>query len=164
MLTRAERRSRSITTEPEFLLTTAEKQFKWLMGLWAITFAAGAAAALTPISWVLVFAAHIPWLAKHQQELSQLYGNPVLAVATAAGELQLALFAWMIAWGVRRNNALAWLIVVGKVVFITGFSLFLIADGWPPFIHSLLISALAFDVIQLVTTVVFRQRAVHSRA
>lgn len=163
MLTRAERRAKSIVAEPEFMLTAAEKQFRWLMGLWAITFAAGAAAALTPPSWVLAFSARVPMLANYQHELSQLYGNPVLAVATGAGEFQLALLAWLIAWGVRRNNRLAWLIVVGKVVFITGFSLFLITDGWPPFIRSLLISALAFDVIQLVTTVVFWRRAVHSR-
>jgi hypothetical protein len=65
--------------------------------------------------------------------------------------------------GIRSNPHYADVFIWGKVVFVAGFFVFGVLLSQPPLFRGLLRGSMVFDLVQMVSVMIFRARAVRSR-
>lgn len=146
-------------------LTKEERQFRILMWIWAASFALGVVAALVPPFILPTLLAIDPtgMLQANLPELKSFHANPIMLVATGATEAELTGVCIAVALNVRERADWADILLAGKMVFIVGFAMALLAGPQPPLVHQMLTGGLVIDVIQFSTVVWFRRRALASR-
>lgn len=146
-------------------LTRQEKQFRLLMIIWALTFLVGIAAALLPPFLLPALAARdAPTLLRpYLPEITAFYSNKLLVVAAMAAETSLFVLAFLVAFAVRENASLVDVAVAAKLAFILGFGYYALFTPQSRLMRMTLISGALFDVLQMTTMLVFRDRAIRSR-
>ena len=145
--------------------TREERQFRVLMIIWAVGFVAGIFAAVVPpflYPWLSTLS--LPsFLRDMVAQIPQFYTNPVLMVAAAAAEAQMLVVSLLVISGLRTNSHYADVFIWGKIVFVAGFFVFGVLLTQPPLFRGLLRGSMVFDLVQMVSVMIFRARAVRSR-
>ena len=146
-------------------LTKHERQFRILMWIWAASFLVGVVAALVPPFFLPTLLSIDPTgiIQANLAELRSFHANPVMLVATGATEAELTAVCIAVALNVRERAHWADVVMAGKLLFIVGFAVALLAGPHTPLVQQMLTGGLVIDVIQFSTVVWFRRRALASQ-